>query len=138
MFTFIAGATTTGAVRRQVKRGQKIVCNAMRKLGQDIGRRRGHHQRLGPLRLANVLNAVLLAGGIARAAPKVVPQARDHPMPAERSKGKRLHKFAGRLGHHHVHFQCLPLQSAHQFRGLVCSNPARHAHCHSHGSIVDQ
>ena len=66
----------------------------MRKLGQNIRRRRSHHQRLGPLRLANVLNPVLLAGRFACAARRLVPKAGDHLVPGERGKRKRLHKPA--------------------------------------------
>ena len=45
--------------RSQIHRSQEVVGNAMRKLGQNVRRRRSHHQRLRPLRLANVLNPVL-------------------------------------------------------------------------------
>ena len=110
----------------------------MRKLCQYVGRRRSNHQRLRPLRLANVFNAVLLGRRLARARGSFVPKARDHFVPGQRSERERLNKFASRLRHYHVHFQCLALQSAHQFRRLVRSNSAGDAHRHSHGSIVEQ
>ena len=43
-----------------------------------------------------------------------------------------------RLGHHHVHFDSLALQCAHQFRRLVRRDSAGDADRHSHGSIVVQ
>ena len=73
MFTFIAGATSTGAVVARYIVVRKSSAIAMRKLGQNIRRRRSHHQRLSPLRLANVLNPVLLAGGLACAASRLRP-----------------------------------------------------------------
>ena len=45
-------------VRGQIHGGQKIVGNAVRKFGQDVGRCRSNDQRFGPLRFANVLDAV--------------------------------------------------------------------------------
>ena len=44
----------------QVQGGQEIVGDAVGELGQDIGRGRRNDQRIGPLRLADVLDAVLL------------------------------------------------------------------------------
>jgi hypothetical protein len=104
MFTFIAGATRTGAV-----------------VAKYI-----------------VLRKSSLFRAIPRTTWRIIPQARDHPVPGKRSKRQRLNKPARRLSHHHVDFQGLPLQGAHQFRRLVRSNPARHAHRNSHDSIVDQ
>ena len=57
-------------------------------------------------------------------------------MSGERGERERLHKLAGRFGHHYMHFKRLPLQCADQFRRLVSSDPARNAHRYSHGSIV--
>ena len=122
----------------QVHRGQEIVGNAMSKLGQNICRRRSHNQRLGPLRLANMLNPVLFAGCLSGATARFVPQAGDNPVPGERSKRERLHETTCGLGHHNVDFQGLSLQGTHQFRCLVRSDPARNAHRYPHGSIVDQ
>ena len=89
MFTFIAGATSTGARGRQIHRGQKIVGDAMRKLGQNIRGRRSHDQRLGPLRLADVFDggfvAVLAGAGF-------IPEAGDHLVSGECGEGERLHK----------------------------------------------
>ena len=42
------------------------------------------------------------------------------------------------LGHDHVDFKGLPLQSAHQFRRLVRGNSAGDADRDSHGLIVEQ
>ena len=65
IFTFIAGATSTGARRCQIHGGQKIVGDAMRKFGQNVRRCRGHNQRISPLRLGNVVDAVLLRSALA-------------------------------------------------------------------------
>ncbi len=46
-------------LRSQVHCAEKIVGNAVGKLGQNICCGRSNNQRIGPLRLANVLNAVL-------------------------------------------------------------------------------
>ncbi len=69
---------------------------------------------------------------------RLFPQAGDHLVPGERGKGKRLHKLLRRRGHHHVHFDGLALQRAHQFRRLVRGDSAGDAHRHSHVSIVVQ
>jgi hypothetical protein len=45
----------------QVQGGEEIVGDAVSKFGQDIGRRRGYHQGVGPLRLADMLDAILSA-----------------------------------------------------------------------------
>ena len=124
--------------RGKIHRGQKVVGNSMRELGQNIRRRRCHHQRLGPLRLADVLNPVLLAGRFTRAAGPIVPETGNHTVPGKRRERQRLHKPARRFRHHHVDFKGLSLQCAHQLRGFVRGNPARHAYRYSHGSIVDQ
>ena len=119
----------------QVHGGQKIVGDAVRKFGQDVGGGRRDHQRLGPLRLADVLD-----GGIVGAfgGAGLIPQAGDDLVAGERGKGERLHKLRGRLGHHHVHFERLALQFAHQFRRLVRGDPARYAYGYSHSLIVEQ
>ncbi len=102
----------------------------MREFRQNVGRRRRDNQRIGPLRLGDVVNAVLLGRGIARV--PFLPQAGDHFMAGKRGKGERLHKLLRRSGHHHVHFDRLALQGAHQLRRLVRSDSTGDAHGHSH------
>ena len=45
--------------RGQVHGGEEVVGQAMGKLGQDVGCGGGDDERVGPLRLADVFNAVL-------------------------------------------------------------------------------
>ncbi len=121
--------------RRQIHCGQKVVCDAMRKLGENIGGRRSHDERLSPLRLADVLD-----GGIVSAFRRTgfIPEAGDDFVSGERGKGERLHKPGGRFGHHHMHFERLALQFTDEFRGFVSCDPARNADSYPHGSIVIQ
>ncbi len=117
------------SLRGQVHRGQKIVGDAMGEFGKDIGRRRSNNKRLGPLRLADVLDGriVCALGGVS-----FVPKAGDDLVAGERGKGKRLDETGRRVGHHHMHFKSLPLQGAHQFRRFVGGDAARDADRHSH------
>ena len=123
----------------KVHSGEEIVGDAVCKLGQDVGRGRSHHQGLGPLRLADVLDAVLrprcTVGAFARAG--VVPQAGNDFMAGEGGKSERLDEFLCGLGHDHVDFEGLTLQSANQFGRLVRGNSARDSHGYSHVWIVD-
>jgi len=86
IFTFIAGASTTGAVEARLKCGKKIVSQAARKLRQRISRRRRHQQQIRSLRHRNMLNRgfqIRVAGFPAR------KKICDHFLAAERGKGKR-------------------------------------------------
>ncbi len=108
---------------------QEIVGDALREFCQDIGGRRSHDQRLGPLRLADVFDggfvAVLVGIGF-------IPEAGDHFVAGECGESERLHKARCRLRHHHVHFHAAPLQRAHQFRRFVRRNAAGNADRYSH------
>ena len=57
--------------------------------------------------------------------------------PVSAAKVSGWTNLRGRLGHHHVHFERLALQCAHQFRRLVRGNSAGDADRDSHGSIVE-
>ena len=88
--------------RGQVHGGQKIVGDAVRKLGQNVGGRRSNDQRIGPLRLADVLDAVLFDGcvvvGVGSSQRLVITL---WPVSAANVSGWIT---AGRLGHHHMDF----------------------------------
>ena len=121
---------------RQIHRGQKIVGDAVGKLGQNVGRGRRDHQRIGPLRLADVLDA-----RIRTRRRRCRPSSHRLVMtlwPVSAAKVSGCTNLRGRLGHHHVDFEGLALQRAHQFRRLVRGNSARDADRYSHGSIVEQ
>ena len=124
--------------RGQVEGGEEVVGNAVGELGQDVGRGGGDDQRVGPLRLADVLDAVLFGGGFVGAVPgaRVVPQAGDDLVAGERGEGERLDESRGRPGHDHMDLKSLALQGAHQFRRFIRGNSAGDAHGDSHGSIV--
>jgi hypothetical protein len=93
----------------QVEGGQEVVGDAVRELGQNVGRGRSDDQRVGPLRLADVFDGRVIsaAGGSG-----IVPQAGNDLVAGERGKRERLHELAGRLGHDHMNFDGLPLQRA--------------------------
>jgi len=116
--------------------GEKIVGNAVGEFGQNIGGGRGHNQRIGPLRFADVLNAVLLACGFSGACAPIVPEAGNHFVAGEGGKGKWLDELARGLGHDHVDFKGLVLQGAYQLGRLVRGNSAGDAHRYSHATIV--
>ncbi len=116
--------------RSQIQRGKKIVGDAMGKFRQNVGRGRSDNERVGPLRLGDMVNAVLFGRGIARV--PLLPQAGDDFVAGERGKGERLHKLLRRRCHHDVHLNRLPLHGAHQLRRLVCGDSARDAHGNSH------
>ena len=122
----------------QVHCGEEVVGDAVGEFGQDVGRGRSNDQRIGPLRLADVLNAILFACGFTAAidGARVVPEAGDDLVAGQRGEGEGLDKPGGRRGHDHVDFKGLALQGAHQFRRLVGGNSAGDAHGYSHGSIV--
>ena len=120
----------------EIKRGKKIVGDAVSELGQNVGRGGSNNQRVGPLRLGNVVDSVLLRSGRARI--PILPQTGDHLVAGECGKRERLHKLLRRGSHHDVHFDGLALQCAHQFGRLIRSDSAGDAYDRSHVSIVVQ
>ena len=108
----------------------------MRKLRQNVGGGGSNNQRVSPLRLGNVVDAVLLRRG--RAWILFPPQAGHYLVPGERGKSQRLHKFLRRRSHHHAHLNSLALQRAHQFGCLIRSDSTGDANDDSHVSIVVQ
>ena len=129
MFTFIAGATRTVRARGEIHGGQKVVGNALRKFRENIGGGRSDNQRLGPLRLADVLDGGFVGRFVAVG---IFPETGNDLVAGKRCKGKRLHEASCGLGHHHVHFHAAPLQGAHQFRRFVRRNAAGDADRYSH------
>ena len=118
----------------QIERGEKIVGNAVREFGEDVGGCGRDYESVGPLRLADVLDGAFVVGG--RASRGVVPASGIDLMAGERGEGERLHKVRGRLGHDYVHLDRLLLQCPHQLRRLVGGNATGNADRHSHDSIV--
>ena len=110
---------------------EEVVSDAVRVFGQDVGCGRSDDHRIGPLRLADVLD-----GGVVGAFGAFIPQAGDDLVAGKRGKSERLHELAGRLGHDDVDFDGLALQRADQFGRLVRSNSAGDSDRYSHGSIV--
>ena len=98
MLTFIAGATTTGAVV-EIERGQKIVGNALRKFGQQVCRSGYNQERINGLRHRDVFDGRINIGlGIAVAGDS--KHFGNYFFAGERREGKRAHKLLRSLGHH--------------------------------------
>ena len=135
MFTFMAGATRTGAVvaRYMVVRKSSAMpwANLARMLAVAGATIRASVHCASPMCSMPFWSAEAFGGPL-------VPQAGDHLVAGERGEGERLDEFAGRLGHDDVDVEGLALEGAHQFRRFVCGDAAGDADRDSHGSIVEQ
>ncbi|MGF6481566.1 hypothetical protein QFZ91_003729 [Paraburkholderia sp. JPY419] len=106
------------AVARDAQSRQQIVGHAVRELGEEVGRRRRDHDRIGFARQINVRHVVRHAS---------VPLAR-----VDRPARQRLHRdggdeLRGRIGHDDLHGRACLGQQTREFGDLVAGDAARHA-----------
>ncbi len=123
MFTFIAGATTTGAVRCEIERGQEIVGDAAGEFGEDVGGGGRDQQQIRALRYGDVFDGAFeigLAAGFSE-------EIGDYFLAAESGERQRGDEFAGAAGHDHLDGEGVLLEAADEFRGFVGRHSAGYA-----------
>ncbi len=115
---------------RQIKRGQEIAGNALRELGENVGRGGHNQQRINRLRDRDMLDGRVDVGlGIFVARGEHIG---DDFFAGERGKGERANKLLRPLGHDDLHADAAVLQQANDFRRLVGRNPAADSECNFH------
>ncbi len=121
----------TGAVGREVECAEKIVGDALRELGDDVGRGRGNQQSVNRLGNSNVLDRrveVRLLG--------VRPeQSGDDLLAGQRREGQRAHELLCRCGHDDLHAHSPVLQETNHLGRFVGGDAAAHAQSNSHDVV---
>ena len=121
MFTFMAGATITGAVVARysvVRKSSAIPCANLARMLAVAGATTSASV-LCAASMCSMAEARLPSGDFRRR-----PQAGDDFVSGERGEGERLDELLRRLGHDHVNIERLLLQGAHQLRCLVSGDAA--------------
>ena len=121
MLTFIAGASSSGALRGQHDRGQQIVGHPGRQAGDRVGGRRRDDQQVGLVGQPDVPDLGLAAE---------VEQLPRHRRAGKRLQGQRGDELGGRVGHHHPHRRPRLDQQAAELGGLVGGDAAGDAEEH--------
>ena len=129
IFTFIAGATITGAfvARYNVPRKSSAMPCANFPMTSAVA---GATSRRS-IRCATAMCSMALST-FAGAASRCGKQVRDYFLSGECRKGERSDEFLSPARHHYLHVQLFLLQAAHQFRCLVSRNSPCNAQCDSH------
>jgi hypothetical protein len=105
---------------RGVERRQKIIGQAVRELGNRVGRGRRHHEQVDVRRNRYVLDIRVGAG---------LPLIGDHLAARDGLKGQRPDELPGGLGHDRHHVVAVLLQPTRDLDGLVGADPSAHAQC---------
>ena len=116
----------------EIERGEEIVGDAARQLGQHVRGGRRDHQGIDALGDGDMLDGAFDVGGAGRVL--AAKQIGDYFLPGQRGEGQRRDKFLRAARHHHLHVDAVLLQAAHQFGGLVGRHASAYAECDSHGS----
>ena len=104
-----------GTVAGQHRGGQHIVRQAVRQLGDDVGRSRSDHHQISLVGHGDVLH---LEGKIP------VKGVHQCLVAGQRLKGHRRDKLCGVLGHEHLHIAPQLHQGGSQVGHFVCGDPA--------------
>ena len=121
-----------GSGRSQIKCGQKIVGDALRELGENVGGGRHHQQRVNRLRHRDMLDRRIDVGlGILVAAGS--KHVGDDLFTGERGKSQGANKLLCPAGHDDLHADAAVLQQADNFRRLIGCDAAADSERNFHG-----
>ena len=123
------GRDDHGSFRGEIKRGEKIVGDAVREFSEDVRGGRRNEQQINALRDGDMLDRAFDIGrrGIGRA-----EHVRDDFLSGERGKRERGDKLLRGARHHHLHVELFLLQTAHQFGGFIRRNSTSDPKCNLH------
>src|SRR5439155_10727779 len=113
------------------KRSQKIIRDALRKLGDHIGGRWHYNKRVNCLRDCNVLDCginVRLRAGVRR------KHAGDNFFTGEGGKSERANKLLSRGSHYDLNADAPLLKQTDDLGSFVCCNAATDSECNFHES----
>ena len=100
----------------EIERGEKIAGDALREVGQNIGRGRSDYECVNRLRDRDVLDGGLNIGLMLFASRK---HSGDDFFTGQSGEGERANKLLSSAGHHDLHADTTVLQQADQFCRFV-------------------
>ncbi len=135
MFTFMAGATSTGALVARYSVVRKSSREAVSEVREDVGGGRRDEKQVDALRHGDVLDGALDVRG--RVGALGAEHFGDYFFAGERGEGERRNEFLRGAGHHDLHVELFLLQAADELRGLVGSDSARDSESDFHGGLEE-